>query len=69
MGKAKEYNPKHLLAYCECGFKLMETTKEDIWNGVQPQCVRCIKRKNKKDASKGQSRRSNRVHRLQKTET
>lgn len=67
MGKAYEYDPKHLLAYCECGFKLMETTKEDIWNGIQPQCVRCIRKK--QNATNGRSRRTNSMHQLQKAKT
>lgn len=31
----------HLKAFCLCGAKMCDTTKEDIWNGVQPRCKKC----------------------------
>ena len=36
----KRYS-KSFKAFCLCGRKMVQTTPEDVWNGVQPRCDKC----------------------------
>jgi len=28
-------------AYCVCGRKMVDTTPQDVWHGIQPFCPKC----------------------------